>query len=123
MRFIIALLFSASIASAHEMVPTYPAWWPATEANGVLKTNLSIWNRREDVSYYEIEVFDRNFRPRPFATQEKIMKINYLQRKSFSVYIKREDRSEVTYICTKSRLLKEDVQTSGVSSRICSKIK
>jgi len=123
MRFIIALLLSASIASAHEMVPTYPIWWNATEANGILKTNLSIWNRRKDVVYYEIEVFDQNFKPADFATQEKIIKINYLQRKNFSIYIKENDRDNVTYICTRSRLLKDDVQTSGVSSRICSKIK
>jgi hypothetical protein len=123
MRFIIALLLSASIASAHEMVPTYPAWWNATEANGLLKTNLSIWNRRKDVTYYEIEVFDRNFEPRQFATQEKVIKVNYLQRKTFSIFIKTEDRDNVTYICTRSRLLKDNVQTSGVSSRICSKAK
>lgn len=123
MRFIIALLLSATIASAHEMVPTYPAWWNATEANGLLKTNLSIWNRRKDVTYYEIEVFDRNFNPMQFATQEKVIKVNYLQRKIFSIYIKIDDRDNVTYICTRSRLLKDDVQTSGVSSRICSKIK
>ena len=123
MRFIIALLLSATIASAHEMVPTYPAWWNATEANGLLKTNMSIWNRRKDVTYYEIEVFDRNFKPMQFATQEKVIKINYLQRKTFSIFIKTEDRDNVTCICTRSRLLKDDVQTSGVSSRICSKIK
>jgi len=123
MRFIIALLLSATIASAHEMVPTYPVWWNATEANGLLKTNLSIWNRRKDVTYYEIEVFDRNFEPRQFATQEKVIKVNYLQRKNFSIFIKAEDRDNVTYICTRSRLLKDDVQTSGVSSRICSKVK
>lgn len=123
MRFIIALLLSATIASAHEMVPTYPVWWNATEANGLLKTNLSIWNRRKDVTYYEIEVFDRNFKPRQFATQEKVIKINYLQRKTFSIFIKAEDRDNVTYICTRSRLLKDNVQTSGVSSRICSKVK
>ena len=123
MKFIIALLLSATIASAHEMVPTYPAWWNATEANGLLKTNLSIWNRRKDVTYYEIEVFDRNFEPRQFATQEKVIKVNYLQRKNFSIFIKAEDRDNVTYICTRSRLLKDDVQTSGVSSRICSKVK
>ena len=123
MRFIIALLLSATIASAHEMVPTYPAWWNATEANGLLKTNMSIWNRRKDVTYYEIEVFDRNFKPMQFATQEKVIKINYLQRKNFSIFIKAEDRDNVTYICTRSRLLKDNVQTSGVSSRICSKVK
>jgi len=105
------------------MVPTYPVWWNATEANGLLKTNLSIWNRRKDVTYYEIEVFDRNFKPRQFATQEKVIKINYLQRKNFSIFIKAEDRDNVTYICTRSRLLKDNVQTSGVSSRICSKVK
>lgn len=108
---------------AHEMVPTYPIWMPASEAMGVYKTNLFIWNRRKDIEYYEVEVFDMSFRPQPFVTQDKIIKIGYLQRKLFTVYIKSENRENITYICTRSRLLKDSVQTSGVSSRICSKIK
>lgn len=123
MKFIIALLLSATVASAHEMVPTYPVWWPAFEADGVYKTNLTIWNRRKDIQYYEVEVFDRNFRPRPFVTQQKVFNLGYLERRTFSIYIKYDERPSVTYICTRSRLLKDDVGTSGVSSRICSKIK
>lgn len=123
MRFVIALIFMTTSVFAHEMVPTYPVWMPSYEAQGLMKTNMSLWNRRKDVGYYEIEVFSRDWKVAPFATQEKIVKVGYLERKLFTIYIRESDRDNVTYICTKSKLLSDNVKTSGVASRICSKIK
>ena len=65
---ILSFLLTACTAAklvGHEMTPTYPAWMPAFEAPGVMKTNMRMWNRREDISYYEIEVFNKNWEKTP----------------------------------------------------------
>lgn len=116
-----ALLISSS-ADAHEMTPTYPEF-KYSYVEGVLSTSITLFNRREDVSYYEIGVFDEDFNNIPFATNDRIVEIRYLQTKTFEIYIRKKDETRVEYICTTSKNLKEDVTTSGITSRICSRIK
>lgn len=116
-----ALLISSS-AAAHEMTPTYPEF-KYSYVEGVLSTSITLFNRREDVSYYEIGVFDEDFNNIPFATNDRIVEIRYLQTKTFEIYIRKKDETRVEYICTTSKNLKEDVTTSGITSRICSRIK
>ena len=123
MRLLIIILLLANPTWAHEMTPTYPVWSLATEARGVLKTSLEIWNRRADVEYYQVEVFDKEWAPTKFVTEDQIIKLGYLQRKSITVYISKNDKKNVTYICTKSRLLSDNVLSSGVATRICSRVK
>ena len=119
--FFLLVLFGTQ-AIAHEMTPTYPELRPSY-MDGLSSINLNLFNRREDVSYYEIEVFDEEWVPVPFAAKEKLIKINYLGRIDLQIYIRDNDKNRVTYICTLSKILNGDVQTSGVTSRICSKIK
>lgn len=107
---------------AHEMSPTYLEFAPSY-INNVLKTTIEVFNRREDVSYYEIEVFDKDRNPIPFVADAKVVNIKYLEKKSIDVYIKQDDKSRVVYVCTLSRFIKEDVTKTNVSSRICSKVK
>lgn len=123
MRFAIALLVALTCgpAMAHELTPTYPKLKPSIYDN-VLETNLVIFNRREDVSYYEIEVWDEDWKPVPFATAEKIVEVKYLQRKRISVYFRERDAERAVYICTRSKLFKGG-GTSVIASNICSKIK
>lgn len=110
-------------ASAHEMTPTYFELKPAVIADGVLFTTIKLFNRREDVRYYEIEVYDSEFKHIPFAATSRVVKIDYLARKSVDVYIRKIDKDKVSYICTLSKLEKESITSGAISSRICSKLK
>lgn len=123
MKYVIGILLGLSgAANAHEMVPAYPTMKPSY-ITGVSVTNMKIFNRRDDVRYYEIGVFTSEWEPIPFASEEKIIKLEYLGKKTFEVYIRNSDLDNATYICTLSKLEKDNVRTTGVSSKICSKIK
>lgn len=106
----------------HEMSPTYLQFEPSY-INDVLKTTIEVFNRREDVSYYEIEVYDKDRNPISFVTDAKVVNIDYLEKKPIDVYIRQSDKDRVVYVCTLSRFIKEDKTKTNVSSRICSKIK
>lgn len=118
---LVPFLLSAS-AIAHEMVPTYPKLKPS-HIDGVVVTTMKMFNKREDVEYYEIGVFDKDFNTVPFVTSYNVIKLPYLGHVTFDVYIRKSDESKATYICSRSKLRKEDSARTAVSSRICSKIK
>ena len=118
--FAVALLFTSS-ATAHELTPTYPKF-EFSYVQDVLVTKMKLWNRREDVQYYEVSVVDKMWKPLPFASANKIMKVGYLETVTFEVYIKNEDRDRIEYICTTSKQLKEEVVSTGIKSMICSRI-
>ena len=117
-----AALLIASNAAAHELTPTYPKF-EMSYINNVYVTTLKMWNRREDVSYYQIGVFDEEWNPVPYAASERLIKMEYLGQKSFDIYIHKKDLTKVEFICTTSKLLKQDVESTGVTSRVCSRIK
>ena len=48
---------------------------------------MEMFNRRKDVEYYEIGVFDEEWKPVPFVTSYKILKLNYLSHVKFDVYM------------------------------------
>jgi hypothetical protein len=124
MKFLVSFIFVlfSTTVTAHELTPTYPQLRPAY-VDGVLVTTLKIWNRRTDVEYYEIGVYDKYWKELPFAAGEKIMKLTYLEKKQFEVYIKSEHKERAEFICTTSKLMRDDVLSTGVKSRICSRIK
>jgi hypothetical protein len=107
---------------AHEMVPTYPTL-RISHLENLYVTTMQLFNKREEVKYYEIEVFDKYFNPVPFATSSNVIKLNYLEKITFDIYIKKQDRNRVTYICSSSKLEKNNTTRTAVSSKICSKIK
>ena len=124
MRFVYALVMMVlthGIAYAHELTPTYFELRPSIY-NNVYLTDMTIFNRREDVRFYQIEVYDKDWNPVSFATSERIMEMRYLERRKFEIYIKKDDLDRVTYICTRSKLLKGGGPTV-IASNICSKIK
>ena len=51
---VLALTLSAQ---AHELTPTYPTASPSY-IDGISKVTLTMFNRREDVKYYKVDVFD-----------------------------------------------------------------
>lgn len=118
----IMLVMSSSVAQAHEMTPTYPKLRPS-HLDNVYVTTMEMFNKRDDVEFYEIGVFDKDFNPIPFVTSYKVLNIKYLGHVSFDVYIRKDDVSEAEYICSKSKLRKEDTKRTAVNSRICSRIK
>ena len=120
--FAAALVLFANSAAAHELTPTYPEIEPAY-VDGVSVIKMKMWNRRSDASYYEVDVYDDEWKSVPFATPEKIIKLGYLEHKSFELYIRDADCDKVSYICTTSKQLKQDVQSTGIKSRICSRVK
>ena len=120
-RTIVAALLFSTGAAAHEMTPTYFDFKPSY-VDGVYVTTMSMWNRRNDVEYYEISVFDDEWNNLPFASRNRVFKLSYLDREKIDIYIKQEDINDVEYICTSSKQLKSDVKSTGVKSTICSRI-
>lgn len=112
----------SSWVSAHEMTPTYPKLSPS-HLDGIYKVTMEMFNKREDVEYYEIGVFDKDFNQIPFVTKYEIIKLRYLGHVSFDIYIRKEDVSKATYICSRSKLRKDSDIRTAISSKICSKFK
>lgn len=119
-RFIILLLFSGS-AQAHQFTPTYPEIRGSYVAN-VYKVDMKLFNKRKEISYYEIEAFDKNWEPLPIGFSS-IIQIDYLETKDIPVYLARDSAKRALYICSKSKILKGQMNKTLVVSKICSKIK
>ena len=56
-KLIIFFLVWAFSSHAHEMTPAYPIVKPS-HVTGVVKVDLSLFNSREEIKYYEIGLFD-----------------------------------------------------------------
>jgi hypothetical protein len=120
-KYIAAALLISSSAAAHEMTPTYVEFKPSY-VDGVYVTTINLWNRRNDVEYYEISVLDQMWKKIAFATRDRIIKIPHLSKEKIDIYIKQDDIEDVEFICTSSKQLKSDVKSTGVRSMICSRI-
>src|SRR5210317_626749 len=121
-KWIIMLMLVASPLYAHEMTPTYPKLSPS-HLDNVYKTTMEMFNKRSDVEYYEIGVFDADWNPIPFVTSYQVIRIRYLGHVTFDVYIRKSDVSRATYICSISKLRKDNSTKTQIASRICSKFK
>jgi hypothetical protein len=119
---VIVLAVISCTVYAHQFIPTYPEL-ETSYVSGVVVAKMQLFNRREDVQYYEIEVFDKEWQSIPFTSMDKIINVKFLETKRIDVYIREKDKHKVTYICSKSKLKKENITSTIVSSRICSKIK
>jgi len=100
------------------MTPTYPVF-AMSFMKGISVTTLNIFNKRKDVSYYEIGVFTKEWEPVPFVSQYTVISMDYLDTVSFDVYVSNLSLNSVEYICSVSQLQ----SGSTVSSRICSRVK
>jgi len=108
-------------ASAHEMTPAYPEV-KVSHVKNVVKVEMSLFNSREEIKYYQIDLFDLNWMPIPFSTPYRIMKVDYKEHKGFDVYIRKRDTPEAVYLCTTSKVKKTNKSRTLVSSRICSRL-
>ena len=111
----------ATAVSAHEMTPAYPIIKPSY-VSGVVKVDLSLFNSREEINYYEIGLYDLNWDGIPFSAVYRIIKVGYKERKNFSVYIRKSDLDEAVYVCTTSKIRRQKETRTLVSSRICSRL-
>jgi hypothetical protein len=118
--FLLLVLSFQSIS--HEMVPTYPEWERGMYP-GVLTTTIEIFNKRRDVEYYEIGLFDRDWNPVYFVADYKVIQLKYLSSASIDIYIARENKDRVEYVCSRSKIRKGNESRTAVSSRICSRFK
>ena len=122
-RYVIVLMMVLSCsANAHQFLPTYPKF-ENSFVEGVVYTKMELFNKRKEIGFYELGVFDADWNSLSFASESKLIRINYLESKSVNVYIKKEDLKKAVYICTESKILKENVQATSIASKICSKIK
>jgi len=103
---------------AHEMTPTYPVF-KTSFMEGISITTLNIFNKRKDVSYYEIGVFTKEWESVSFVSQYTVIPMEYLDTISFDVYVSNLSLDSVEYICSVSQ-----IQVGAtVSSKICSRVK
>lgn len=111
-----------SHVNAHQFLPTYPKF-EQSFISGVSYVNMELFNKRKEVEYYELSVFDVNWNPVTFASENKLIQMRYLEMKKINVYVRNEDLRKVTFICTESKLKRENTRNTLISSKICSKIK
>ena len=109
-------------AYGHEMVPTYPRL-EMSHVDGLLKTTMKMFNKRADVEYYEVGVFDKDFNPVPFVTAYNVFQLPYLSHTTFDIYIRAQDKDRAVYVCSRSKLRKDSNTKTAISSKICSKFK
>lgn len=122
LRYVLLLIIMTTSVQAHEMVPTYPKL-ESSYMEGLQKTNITIFNKRPEVEYYEIGVFTKDWESIPFVSTYKVFPVPYLSTVTVELFIRDKDKERVTYICSKSKLRKSYETRPAVSSRICSKVK
>ena len=118
---ILWLLLCGSVA-AHDMTPTYPEWKMSFIPSANM-TTMQIFNKRADVEWYQIGVFDKEWNSIPFVTRYKILNIKHLQRIKFDVYVNKTNADLAEYICSTSKLRGNDDFKPIVESKICSRFK
>ena len=118
---ILWLLLCGSVA-AHDMTPTYPEWKMSFIPSAKM-TTMQIFNKRADVEWYQIGVFDKEWNSIPFVTRYKILNIKHLQRVKFDVYVNKTNTELAEYICSTSKLRGNDDFKPIVESKICSRFK
>ena len=118
---ILWVLLSSSVV-AHDMTPTYPEWKMSFIPSAKM-TTMQIFNKRADVEWYQIGVFDKEWNSIPFVTRYKILNIKHLQRVKFDVYVNKTNADLAEYICSTSKLRGNDNFKPIVESRICSRFK
>jgi len=119
---VLLLLLTGGYANAHQFTPTYPKL-ELSHMPGIMKADMVLFNDRKEIRYYGVNVFDKEWNPVRFATQSKIIPINYKERKYVTIYLSGKGIKNAKYICSKSKILTSISTPSIVSSRICSKLK
>ena len=104
------------------MTPTYPKWG-VSHIEGISKTTMEMFNKRKDVKWYEIGVFNKEWEALPFVTSYKILELDYLKHVKFDIYITSENKDKAEYICSLSKLRGNNKNKPMIASKICSRFK
>lgn len=107
---------------AHEMTPAYPSL-NLSHIENIYVTKVKISNYRSDTDFFSLAVFDADWEHIKFASRDRLAEVRLNKSKVIEIYIRSKDADRVVYICSESKLFKNNEQVSLVSSRICSKIK
>ena len=118
---LLLILISAN-ASAHEQTPTYGSWSPSHIA-GVVKTEIEIFNKRADVSFFEIGVFTPDWKYMSFVTSYNILEVKQYERKTAVIYMTEANSIGAEYICLVSKIRSSDQTQTGLASQICTRLK
>ena len=121
LRSLILLILISSSAIAHEQTPTYATWSPS-HIEGAVKTEIKIFNKRDDVDYFEIGVFTPDFESLSFVTTWNIIEIGYLETKVIDIYMTEANSISAQYICSISKIRSGDQDQTGIESQICTKL-
>lgn len=122
LKYYLAVAAASGPAMAHELTPTYPELTPSY-VPGVWSTHVVLWNARQEIDFYKVDVLDSDMNPVSFiATGGDLKKVDYLNRAHIEIFVREEDKERATFICTESKLKRGLVQRSLVASRVCSKI-
>ena len=121
-RSVILWVLLCSSVVAHDMTPTYPKWKMSFIPTAKM-TTMQVFNKRADVQWYQIGVFDKEWNPIPFVSRYKIINVKYLTRVEFDVYINDTNEKLAEYICSTSKLRRNDNFVPVVESKICSRFK
>ena len=119
---LLCVFFISLNAASHDMTPTYPKWKMSFIPSAKM-TSMEVFNKRSDVQWYQIGVFDEDWQPIPFVTRYKILRVKYLSRVKFDVYVNDNDSQRAEYICSTSKLRGNDDFKPIVESKICSRFK
>jgi hypothetical protein len=84
---------------------------------------MTIFNSRKEISWYSLNVYDKDWNSLAFASSSKLINLEHLERKDIEIFIQNKDKDIVTYICSKSKILASVKSPAIIMSRICSKIK
>ena len=114
-------IFLSAPASSHEWTPTYPVF-EKSRYEGVVVTTMNIFNKRSDARFYEIGLYDKDWNPIPFASKSRIVEVPYLSQQKIDIYVNEKHCDFLEYVCTTSRLVKSETSSSGINTKICSKV-
>lgn len=116
----ITLMVFATMGLAHEQTPAKVRFEPSIY-NGIHTATIQLFNRREDVRYYVVRVLDEDMNIIEHISSQSAFELDYNVRKNIDIYVRTRDIERIEYICTESRYVNNEVESSGVRSVICSR--
>jgi len=119
---IASLVLVSGHVFAHQFTPTYPKF-ESSMAETISQTTMTLFNTRKDIRFYEISVFDGEWKPVEFAAEARVLQVRFLETKQFNVYVRNRDVPRVMYICTTSKIEVQNQTAALIATRICSKVK
>lgn len=120
LKYIIAAVLVATSSAAHEMTPTYFDLKPSI-IDTLYTTQMKVFNRRNDASFYRMEAYTEDWEPLPYASFNRQFTLDYGEGIETDLYFSESDLDRIVYIC--SRSIPRQYNDGAITSLICSKIR